>query len=281
MQKRNVALVVGLLVLLSGCGGGGRPDAEQAGRNVALRDTPTGTAARSPNPAPPRRIDCGRAKCVALTFDDGPGPHTATLLDTLRRAGARATFFVQGIHVPEHPAVVRRMVAEGHEIGNHTWNHPNLTTLSPDEIRAQIRRTQRAVRDAAGVTPAMMRPPYRAIDPAVVEAVGLPVVLWSVDPQDWRRAGVARKVAIGLRDSGRGDIVLYHDVHASTVQAMPEIVDGLQKRGFTLVTVSELFGGRRLEAGEVYTGREPGATPVSANPPPAGSPAGPPASPGG
>ncbi|MEV5825886.1 polysaccharide deacetylase family protein [Spirillospora sp. NPDC052242] len=281
MQKRNVALAVGLLFLLPGCGGTERPDPRHAGRNAALRDTPTGTAARSPSPAPPRRIDCGRAKCVALTFDDGPGPHTAALLDTLRRAGARATFFVQGLHVPEHPAVVRRMVAEGHEIGNHTWNHPNLTTLPPDEVRAQIRRTQRAVRDAAGVTPTVMRPPYRAIDETVIEAVGMPVVLWSVDPQDWRRADVAKKVKVGLRDSGRGDIVLYHDVHASTVRAMPEIVDGLQKRGFTLVTVSELFGDERLKAGRVYTGREPDATPVGANPPPPGSPAGPPASPGG
>ncbi|RSN46729.1 polysaccharide deacetylase family protein [Actinomadura sp. WAC 06369] len=271
MRYRNVALVAGLLVLLSGCGGAGRPEAGRAGR-----DAQAGTEARSPGPVPPRRIDCGRAKCVALTFDDGPGPHTATLLDTLRRAGARATFFVQGIHVPEHPAVVRRMVAEGHEIGNHTWNHPNLTTLSRDGVREQIRRTQDAVRDAAGVAPAMMRPPYRAVDAAVAEAAGLPVVLWSVDPQDWRRADVARKVKTGLRDSGRGDIVLYHDVHASTVQAMPQIVDGLQKRGFTLVTVSELFGEGRLKAGEVYTRREPEATPVSADPP-----AGPPESPGG
>ncbi|WP_262402716.1 polysaccharide deacetylase family protein [Actinomadura sp. CNU-125] len=279
MRKRNVAIFAAGLLLLAGCGGAERPRAEQAGRNAALRDGSAPKTSRSARPAP-REIDCAKVRCVALTFDDGPGPHTPELLDTLRRAGARATFFVQGLHVPEHPAVVRRMVAEGHEIGNHTWNHPNLTTLSPGEIRSQIERTQRAVKDAAGVVPAMMRPPYRGINEQVIETVGMPVILWSVDPQDWRRDDVARNVKIGLRDSGRGDIVLYHDVHATTVQAMPKIVTGLQKQGFTLVTVSELFGGRRLKAGEVYTEREIESTPVTAQPPPSGSPAGPQVTPG-
>ncbi|MFV2174663.1 polysaccharide deacetylase family protein [Actinomadura sp. LOL_016] len=280
MRKRIVAGIAIGALLLAGCAGTEPPQAERAGRDVAPDDRSSGTPARSPRPAPPRDIDCRRVKCVALTFDDGPGPHTAGLLDLLRRTGARATFFVQGVHVPEHPAVVRRMVAEGHEIGNHTWDHPALTTLSRAEIRSQVERTQRAVRKAAGVSPTMLRPPYRAIDATVVEAVGMPVILWSVDPQDWRRDDVARNVKIGLRDSGRGDIVLYHDVHATTVQAMPKIVDGLQRRGFTLVTVSELFGDESLKAGKTYTGIEPQATPVTADPPPPGSPAGPEPSPG-
>ncbi|MFD0900716.1 polysaccharide deacetylase family protein [Actinomadura sediminis] len=281
MQKRYIALVAALLPLLAGCAGGGRPDPRHAGRHVALQDRPSATHARSPSPAPPRRIDCRRARCVALTFDDGPGPHTATLLDTLRRAGARATFFVQGVHVPEHPAVVRRMVAEGHEIGNHTWNHRNLTALSREEIRTQIARTQKAVRDAAGVTPAMVRPPYGAIDAESAAAVGMPLIMWSVDTRDWLYRDAARSAKSGLDDSGSGDIVLYHDVHASTVRAMPEVVTGLQRRGYTLVTVSELFNGRRLRPGEKYTGLPVEATPVGAEPPPPGSPAGPEAAPPG
>ncbi|QFG27410.1 polysaccharide deacetylase family protein [Actinomadura sp. WMMB 499] len=253
------------MLLLAGWSGIDRSQTERPGRNVAATErvskvpeqaperSPEPSPQRSPEPSPSRDVDCERDKCVALTFDDGPGPHTPRLLDALDRAEARATFFVQGEYVSDHPGVTRRMAAEGHEIGNHTWDHAELTTLSRGEIRKQIRRTQRAVRDAAGVEPTMMRPPYRALDASVVDAVGMPVVLWSVDSRDWSHDDVARKVKEGVRDAERGDILLYHDVHGSTVKAMPEIVDGLQRRGFTLVTVSELLEDERLEAGETYS----------------------------
>ncbi|MGP4023881.1 polysaccharide deacetylase family protein [Actinomadura sp. 3N407] len=240
---------------------------------------PGGTAEeprRPAEPPPPRKIDCGREKCVSLTFDDGPGPYTERLLDTLKAGGVRATFFLLGENVHGHRDVVRRMALDGHEVANHTWSHPDLTELPAASVRSQIRRTQKAIEDASGVEPTLVRPPYGATDERVGRAAGMPQILWSVDTKDWLYRSVSRGARVGINQPDRGDIILYHDTHKPSVDCIPKVVDGLRKRGFTFVTVSELFRGERLEPGEVYTEGTPEAELVAASPPPPGTPAGPP-----
>lgn len=147
------------------------------------------------------------------------------------------------------------MALEGHELGNHSWSHPDLTDRSAAEVRSQIRRTQRAIEDASGVRPTLVRPPYGSTNHRVGEAVGMPLILWSVDTLDWRHRDRARDVRIGVAKPKRGGIVLYHDTHRPSVESIPAVIAGLRDRGFTLVTVTELFGGRDLEPGESYTER--------------------------
>ncbi|GAA4188693.1 hypothetical protein GCM10022252_24370 [Streptosporangium oxazolinicum] len=194
-----------------------------------------------------RRIDCGRTKCVALTFDDGPGAYTVPLLDILARHRARATFFVVGHMISgDGEGVLRRMVAEGHELGNHTWDHPRLPALSQAGIREELGRTQWLVKQVTGVAMILMRPPYGLTDSRVADEsrqLGLAQIMWDVDTLDWRDQDPSL-VARRATEAGPGSIVLMHDIHSSTVQAVPRILDELAARGFRFVTMSELYGGR-------------------------------------
>lgn len=216
--------------------------------------SPTPTPTPTPGPEvspPPGSVDCDEIACVALTFDDGPARPTSRLLDTLAARGIRATFFVVGVNVPYSPELLARMVAEGHEIGNHTLNHRDLTKLSGDALRAQVDEASDAIEAASGQRPRLLRPPYGAVDDAMAASVGMPLVLWSVDPRDWADhdpALVARRVAA---DARRGSIILLHDIHETTVDAVPAILDDLASRGLTTVTVSELLGDD-LVAGRTY-----------------------------
>lgn len=197
-------------------------------------------------PAPTRaqeQTDCALFACVALTFDDGPGDYTAQVLDDLDARRAAATFFLQGYRVAQNPDVVVRMLAEGHEIGNHSWNHPDLTKLTDEQIRDQLDRTGQAIQDAAGVRPTTFRPPYGAVDPRVLAQTELPAILWTVDTNDWRLPDDATLLDRAVAQPGVGAIVLLHDVHENTARMTPAIIDGLLGRGFTLVTVQQLLGG--------------------------------------
>ncbi|WP_291057693.1 polysaccharide deacetylase family protein [Herbiconiux sp.] len=198
-------------------------------------------------PAAPTRaqeqVDCALFACIALTFDDGPGDYTAQVLDDLDARRAAATFFLQGYRVAQNPGVVVRMHAEGHEIGNHSWNHPDLTKLTDEEIRDQLERTTKAIQDAAGVRPSTFRPPYGAVDPRVLAQTELPAILWTIDTNDWRIPDDATLLDRAVQQPGPGAIVLLHDVHENTARMTPMIVDGLLGRGFTLVTVQQLLGG--------------------------------------
>ncbi|MBP2703260.1 polysaccharide deacetylase family protein [Microbispora sp. RL4-1S] len=200
---------------------------------------------RLPVAPPPRRIDCTHARCVALTFDDGPGENTGRLLDILAAHHARATFFLLGQMVTkETQGFVRRMVAEGHEVGNHSWDHASLTGLSGEALARELERTQAVVRQVAGVRMRLMRPPYGATDHKVEEATrreGLSQIMWALDTLDWRdrNAGI---VAGRCGAAKPGDIVLMHDIHPTTVEAVPRLLDELDRKGYTYVTVSELLG---------------------------------------
>ena len=183
---------------------------------------------------------------LALTFDDGPhAENTLKLLEVLAEYGVKATFFVVGEAAAAHPEILREVAAAGHEIGNHSWSHPNLTKLSRKEVRTEIERTQRVVRDATGQTPKVMRPPYGAFTEFqrrwAFKEFGLNLIFWSVDPLDWQQPSapvIAQRI---LRDAGEGKIILSHDTQIQTVEAMPEVIKTLQNKGFEFVTVSELL----------------------------------------
>lgn len=190
-----------------------------------------------------RPVDCRRAKCVTLTFDDGPGKYTDALLRHLAAYRARATFFVVGQNVAASPDVVRRTYAAGHEIGSHTWSHPDLTKLSAVRVRSQLARTDQAIKAAIGVRPKLVRPPYGAFNATVRHQTRRPMVMWSLDTLDWRSRDSAKVARKALRSVRPGSVILFHDIHPSTVRAMPRVLRGLSKRGYRFVTVSQLYGG--------------------------------------
>lgn len=268
MRNRNFIIIGAGLLLIAGCGHADKKQARTAGRHAQLEHRKPA----APAPPPPRKIDCTRVKCVSLTFDDGPGPYTARLLDTLKAGGVRATFFMLGENVGAHRDLVRRMVLEGHEVANHSWSHPDLTSVSSGELRTQIQRTQQAIKGASGVVPTLMRPPYGATNKQVGHAIGMPLILWSVDTLDWRYRSVGRDTRVGIKEPASGGVVLFHDIHKPSVDSIPKVVDGLKKRGFTLVTVSELFQGQPLQPGQTYTERAQPAKAVTASPSPSASP---------
>lgn len=183
---------------------------------------------------------------IAMTFDDGPSPETTPrLLDILKQRNIKATFFMIGQNAERNPTIVKRILAEGHEIGNHSWTHPQLSKLADDRVTEEINKTQNAIKDASGYTPVLMRPPYGAITARQKEWIekqfGLSVIIWSVDPFDWKRPGasvIEQRILAGARP---GAIVLSHDIHKQTVDAMPATLDALAAKGFKFVTVSQLI----------------------------------------
>jgi peptidoglycan/xylan/chitin deacetylase (PgdA/CDA1 family) len=198
-----------------------------------------------------RRVNT-RQPLVALTFDDGPHPRlTPHLLDILRAANVRATFFMIGRNVARYPDLAARVAAEGHEIGNHTWSHPSLYGYSDAGVLDQIDRTTIAINEAVGRPPVLVRPPYGNLHDRqrmmLYGARNMPTVLWSVDPHDWERPGSAVVMQRILGATHPGAIVLAHDIHSPTVRAMPDTIRGLAGRGFQFVTVSELIGWPRWD----------------------------------
>lgn len=195
---------------------------------------------------------------VALTFDDGPGPHTERLLDCLEKNGAKATFFMVGTSVPKYSSTVKRMAEMGCELGSHSYSHPRLTLLSDGQIRQEASKTAGAIKKASGQEPTVFRLPYGegASDGRVLKAIGLPSVYWSVDPRDWANTGNPQHtVSEVLNTVKNGDIVLMHDIHSSSVTAAETIIPALLRRGYQLVTVSQLAnykGKTTLKTGNTY-----------------------------
>lgn len=183
---------------------------------------------------------------IAMTYDDGPHPqNTPRLLDMLRQRNIKATFYVIGRSVNMYPQITRRIVAEGHEIGNHTWTHRKLTALSDASVRSEMNRTRDAIVAATGVQPRTMRPPYGALRRDqrewIFKEYGYPTILWNVDPEDWRRPGPSVVASRIINSTRNGSIVLAHDLHKPSVDAMPATLDGLLRKGFKFVTVSQLL----------------------------------------
>ncbi len=187
---------------------------------------------------------------VALTFDDGPHPvNTPRLLDILKQRNAKATFYVVATNARRYPEIMRRIVAEGHEIGNHTVNHPNLAKLSDDAVRKELRGCHEAIVAATGIAPRTMRPPYGAITSAqkswIRKEFGYPTIMWSADPLDWKRPGASAVTSRLVSGASPGGILLAHDIHAGTIDAMPSTIDQLLARGYQFVTVTQLLAMER------------------------------------
>lgn len=189
---------------------------------------------------------------VALTFDDGPSADTDLVLSTLKEYGAPATFFMIGRRVEIQPQIARRIVAEGHEIGNHSYSHPIYLYRSPVETRRQLRRAQEVIADATGVEPKFSRPPCGVRTPAYFAAtreMNLRTVQWSVAGFDWKRIGAAEIAHNILKDVRAGSIILLHDGDSSlkrarieTVMALPHIIKELRRRGLKIVPLFQLLG---------------------------------------
>lgn len=212
---------------------------------------------------------------IAMTFDDGPHPvHTPRLLNYLAARNIKATFYVIGKNVRQYPHIVRRMITEGHEVGNHTMTHRDLSKLSDYNVKQDLAQTSTLIEKTIGVRPRTMRPPYGAFSTRqrkmIRSSMGLPTILWSVDPRDWTKPGrntVIRRLVQGARNGG---ILLAHDIHSQTVDAMPGALDSLLGKGFKFVTVTQLIQAAEnkgpTRAPNLHLQRGPSAThPSSSN----------------
>ncbi|MDY3990094.1 MAG: polysaccharide deacetylase family protein [Massilioclostridium sp.] len=197
---------------------------------------------------------------IALSFDDGPHPvNTPRILDTLKQNGARATFFVLGNRVDSYADVLKREYEEGHEIGSHTFSHASLNKLGTEDLNYQVNETDSRIQNLIGVAPALLRPPYGAVNDTVKAMVNKPLALWNLDTLDWKSRDKDAVANTILRDVSDGDIILMHDLYGSTADAVEIAVPELVKRGYQIVTVSELLNARSITptAGKVYTDAMP------------------------
>ena len=191
---------------------------------------------------------------VALTFDDGPGERTGVRLAQLEKYNAHATFFMQGKNIPGKEDFVKKMKETGCELGNHSYDHPQLTKLSADKIANQIGTTNDLIQQAAGSTATVMRPPYGAINDTVRSSVGLPMILWSIDTLDWKTRNAQSSIDTVMNDVQDGDVILMHDIHTESIDAALVLIPKLEEAGYQLVTVSEMAKakGVALQNGEKY-----------------------------
>jgi peptidoglycan/xylan/chitin deacetylase (PgdA/CDA1 family) len=191
---------------------------------------------------------------IAITYDDGPSVYTPEVLDILKENNSVATFFVLGSRVYDNNDTLNRMLEEGNQIGNHSYNHKNLTTISDEELYKQIKGTDDLVYIATGYTPSVMRPPYGSTNKELIQKISKPVIKWSVDTRDWENRNVEminKNIFENVKD---GDIILMHDLYESTLEASKIAIPELISRGFQIVTIDELFEyrGASLAAGEQY-----------------------------
>jgi len=192
--------------------------------------------------SPSKTVDCAVQKCIALSFDDGPGGgSTQSILSTLKSNNAKATFFMIGRQVAGRADIVKQAYNDGHEIGNHTWDHIDLATADAGTIKDQLDRTTQAIINVIGKKPMLVRPPYGSYNTAAITAAQAPFIIWSVDPKDWQDKDadtVYQRVMAGAKP---GAIILSHDIYDTTAAAYARIIPDLIAQGYQLVTVSNLL----------------------------------------
>ncbi|MFJ7737678.1 polysaccharide deacetylase family protein [Lysinibacillus sp. NPDC097287] len=180
-------------------------------------------------------------KRVALTFDDGPHPkNTLKIIDLLDKYDATATFFMLGNRVDFYPEIAKKVADEGHELGNHTWNHKDLSTLSKEAGIQEVEKTNEIIKNVTGRESTAFRPPYGVINEQVQNATGSPAVLWTIDTLDWKSRNPNEILKIVKENVKDGSIILMHDIHETTAQAVEPMLKYLKEQGFTFVPVSEL-----------------------------------------
>lgn len=205
-------------------------------------------------------VDCSVVKCIALTFDDGPGPYTDRLLGILKDAEAKATFFMIGNKVAANPAGAKRVADAGMEIGSHTWEHPNMTAIPIEDVPAQFSKANDAIKSATGQAPVLWRPAGGLTNDAVNQIAaqyGLAAILWDVIPFDWMNdANTAATRYMLMTQIKPNSVVLFHDVYSSTVDLVYQFIPVLIENGYHLVTVTDMLGKRA--PGSVYGSRDNG-----------------------
>lgn len=216
--------------------------------------TPTPTAkaksSKSQNNASRKKAD----KYVALTFDDGPSSFTDRLLDCLETNNAKATFFMVGKEIDSFPDEVKRMEKLGCELGNHTYSHVDLTTLSPEDMSAEIAGVDEDLVNLVGHGATVLRPPYGNINDSVRSTVGTPMILWSIDTLDWETQDAQQTVDTVMSQVQDGSIILMHDIFSTSVDAAEIFIPKLINEGYQLVTIHELakIKGTELQTGIAY-----------------------------
>ena len=193
-------------------------------------------------------------KLVALTFDDGPNYNTNKVLNILNKYNVKATFFVLGSKIKGNEYILKKMIGQGMEIGNHNFNHLLLTSFSEEKIKEEIDKTNDMIYDATGKKALLLRPSYGSFNSKIKRTANMPIIIWDVDTLDWKYHSsikIANRVMSKVKD---GDIVLMHDIYSATANALDIIIPKLLEDGYKLVTVSELFYYKEimLEDGKVY-----------------------------
>ena len=241
-------------------------DNEESALSVALKATPTPSPTPSPSPTPeptptptpePLSVDNidPNKPIVALSYDDGPSSNTASILETLEKYGAHATFFMVGENIDMHPDWVKMVYESGNEVANHTVNHKNLNTLSAEDIRKEVENNQSKLNSTLGLDKKyLVRPPYGNANDTVKATVEHPMILWWVDTLDWKSKdpdAVLEEVKKATKD---GAIILMHDLYATTAEATKKVVPWLKDQGYQICSVSEMFAARgvKMENGKTY-----------------------------
>lgn len=192
---------------------------------------------------------------VALTFDDGPSMYTKDILKVLKKYDARATFFIVGQRVDSYKDTMEQADKQGCEIGSHSYSHANLGTAGQSVINAQLKKTEKKVKGVLGFGTPVMRPPYGSIGTRLKKTVGKPMILWSIDTLDWKTRNAKSTIKSIMDHVQDGDIILMHDLYEATRDAVKKIVPTLKKKGYQMVTVSEMayYKGANLKDGVAYT----------------------------
>lgn len=192
---------------------------------------------------------------VALTFDDGPSIYTKEILKTLKKYNARATFFIVGERVSSYKDTIKQASKQGCEIGSHSYSHANLGTASLSTIDSELSKTEEKIKDILGYYTPVMRPPYGSVGTKLREYIEKPMILWSIDTLDWKTRNAKStetKIMSSVKD---GDIVLMHDLYSQSKDAAIKVIPKLIKKGYQIVTVSEMakYKGFTMKNGETYT----------------------------
>ena len=197
-------------------------------------------------------------KYVAFTFDDGPHPKvTPRILQTLSNYNIKATFFMLGSQVEKYPNLAKQVADHGHEIGNHTYSHPNLKKLTTEEMAEEIRRTDEIITLTTGIKPALFRPPYGIYTDEVLQYTkenGYFTILWSVDSLDWKSRNANAIHRMIMQHTTNGSIILMHDIHAATADALPQLIQTLQAKGYEFITVSAFPSIQQQSSDAIYFG---------------------------
>ena len=195
-------------------------------------------------------------KYIAFTFDDGPGKYTDKLLDALEKYHSKATFFVVGNSINNYKSQLKREYNMGMDIGSHSYSHQNLNAISKSAIEKELTKANDLIEDVIGTKPVLLRPPYGNYNQTVSKLAGVPMIYWSVDILDWKykdKNYVSKTILNSTKD---GDIILLHDIHATSVDGFLNALPKLKKKGFELVTVRELYKikGKKLKKGKMHFG---------------------------